>query len=578
MENLLIYRIHTRPNISGLYSQFFVDVQGDDGNVYRGYVYGAVENGLLVRIGSIQKEQLVPFERIRLIDRKSADPFGDCGDDSICPEVDVLISTCSKQPESWQPARMNNWKEFDNRYHLVNLDVFLSDGVTARYAVIHRMYSEEMQLLRKRNNLGPTVTDKMYRNFTIPASTSSFWDTRARLAHWKMAHTETGFRSFWLLQTGTMIVDFHDNEVEVFALTCQVPVFTELVEQGTIFTDAMTFLESCDEKLNNQLSELMQDLVVAVMEQSDRKQDDLRIYDLPLDVHLTVCSHLDVYNQGSLKRVSSFFHKILTSPVIQSSVILPRNSNCVAAMLESLQLTTVIISLAQLVARSVTKIIKVVYLTGNWRNCLLFLTDLLAMVEIKPDWLIIANNRKLQFNDFFQFPKGGFSHIIVTPDDAPTLAGRNILPAPVYGNMCHNLLLKNCSFNSHKSICFGTGIQNHFVSWPLELRCCTDPFIIRVPCWHFTFSRSTENFATAIEAMLIEFCEPLNEEKMKCLSGWLGSLCAEDEKFFWPFVILSFGMWNVDPPEDVEHLRQMVSGTISRRSLLLLTIALMVPV
>ncbi|XP_055340362.1 uncharacterized protein LOC129589587 isoform X2 [Paramacrobiotus metropolitanus] len=287
-------------------------------------------------------------------------------------------------------------------------------------------------------------------------------------------------------------------------------------------------------------------------------------------------------------RVGKYFNHLLSSKTIRQCLLLPRHRRHVVDVLNKYTSRGADSKMAYIIGNTITADVRILYLTGKWKERLNTLSLILKKLCVKLDWLIIANNSTLLFNEFLEFPEP-FPMMCMHNFETVTA---NYMPAIAYTNyapICRHIVLKSCCFNSKSSICFTTMllVNEGNSTWfapkgRSRLRCCREPFCIKIPYWRYSFSEpASSTFAEGFQFALAKFCPELEESTIKALLHWLksvkGAKVREPKAGIWPFIQLSYTLWNEEMPMCLKDVLRHVSKKCSAKSLILQTLALLMP-
>ncbi|XP_055349432.1 uncharacterized protein LOC129596229 isoform X2 [Paramacrobiotus metropolitanus] len=579
-------KIHKSPLVTGVYSQFAVDiVEEEDGKIYRGYVCGMENEQCWLRIGTMQQLRLISIDKLYKVGLSRSirpEEFGD--------EVDLLVSIGENEPESWRPARIFDgfWCE---AFSLLNVDVTMPNNAVTRYSVLDGNGSV-WKRIRRQGQLGPPVTTQTFRHVLIPFSMfthviPNITDTLDRVQ--KMHQ----FRSHFLYSSAYKQIMFLGVVNACIAVLVakgpgRGPTDEDILEHSiSAIIQFTTIVTTSNPKNVLRIAEEMLDVIAATEDLED--PSELRFDDLYVNLRIVVLSFLDVFTQHQLRRTCKWFNHLLCCDTIQQSLCLPLNSTNV---LKTLQLYSVQqldehqTTVTHVLCTTVTKKVRFVHLIGNWKKCLHTVVLLLRFLRVELHWLIIAENSALMFNEFFDFPNRW--PMLHTNDNFITFQG-TYRRAPDYAAVCHNILFQRCRFDSQPSICFKSisflndynGISYASPAARSCLACCQKPFRVKLPYWHYNFAKSTTcTLSASLRAALEQFCPDLPDSDATSLLNWMSSLTADDlrrESCIWPFISLCYELWSKETPKLLDDVKKDVSTRFPTKCLLMQTLALLVP-
>ncbi|XP_055354994.1 uncharacterized protein LOC129600482 [Paramacrobiotus metropolitanus] len=437
--------------------------------------------------------------------------------------------------------------------------------------------------IRPRGYLGKNVTPETFPVMRIPLPVSEPWcrDVSVGL---KWLSRIAAFYTHWYCQTNTIFLHSDDQFIEVLSSHRNYDSPRTLSEafKASLLPGILNYFQKFDERVHVVTDNLICHLVNAVTEaEVPLNSCEYRIDELPWDVQLTVFSFLDAYDQGRFKRLSSHFRHLSSAAILQECIVLPKYSSNVI-LDEGFRLNDLSSTFTKIIISILSRNTKVVYLTGSWEEILEPLSDILQILELKLNWLVVADNYTLQLGEFMTFPP--VSHMLRKNHEKAYKT--TWMPTPAYADMCHNVLLKNCIFKSNKSLCFRYACS-HFtptVDFGL-LNCCTDPFEISISLWSYRFERSWatsgNRFHDEYNLLLWKLCPQLDDNKFQKLLEWLDYLKTQPENlgfFIWTFIELVFTMWRVEAPKDIAEVFDIVSNPKIQHCPLTHTLYLLVPI
>ncbi|XP_055337720.1 uncharacterized protein LOC129587818 isoform X2 [Paramacrobiotus metropolitanus] len=590
MENFVTFPIH-KFIYTDDWSLWTVDVLAEADNVVlRGRVCGVHESGLLVKTGSCENSLLVPFSRLRRTlcceALSGSDPVWPDGsvpdyddrDLSSANDIEVLISLEENQPESWQPARILkgvlccHWLYGNMEYgSLVKVELlsgkscYLIDGPDD---TTRRVRSHAVTHFPEYTYLTAEEYSEVQLNFKPCA------DYPDPMFLIKTAIKIPEFPYFWRRTTGTVFVSCDINTITVikwrYHTTTNDPEFAYYV-----LSDTAAFITKVDQMVKATTYEQLISLVSTAATVGEAKNCEdgsaQSLFDLPWDIQVMIFSYLDAYAQSYLKRVCTNFFDLSCWHRCRS-VILPTRYSGIREIIDSLDLYAKhrredpenAFLFSHLIAHCVTSDTKVIYLSGNWKKCLSCLVDLLRIMEVRLDWLVVTDNSELLYGEFLKFPNPHI-HLEVKKIDDNGHTGMTIycLPVPEYRSVCANILLKNSSFNSDRSIKYRTLFLTSDVEGDtVEADPCTciwncsgyeldsdrNPFTILVSRWHYSFANSApDDFEKSMLFMFQSFCPELDKPSVTRLVSWLDCLspsCLKTQHTVWPLLKLSLYLFS----------------------------------
>ncbi|XP_055340535.1 uncharacterized protein LOC129589716 [Paramacrobiotus metropolitanus] len=599
MENFLSARIGRDPLITGVYERFAVDIL-DENVTYRGYVCAVDDDHCMVRIGSMQELRRVAMDKLHLMDYRECKRIHP---HTVPEEIDVLVSVDDNQPESWQPASIIGGKLIQT-FSLVHAEVSLPGNAPRQFCVLDSS-GAAFKRIRRRGYLGNRVTPQSFVNQQIPVSKftsycTHFADTLQKVREMPRFHSRFMQETYGIMFLGAtddhidLLVEEKYNQNDGVILLVEGKPSYKLPDHimyeriaNAVDRFMIDFMRATDKIANTVLKELV---ALIDTDQDLNKSHEFHFDDVLMELSTEVFSFMDVYDQHQLRRTSKFFHQRLFCKALRRCVMLPNQHK---HSIESLRVGpsgSGYRDLAYVIGSTISQDARILYFIDDWEECLFTLVKVLKVMDVQLDWLVIANNSRLLLNEFLRFPK---PFPMVYTYDFVTMYG-NYLHANQtdiykdYACICQHLALKNCCFSSKLSICFREVLWLddellHRVRGPgrWNLRCCRDPFFIAIPRWLHSFSESAAQiYEASFRSALEDHCPMLTERAMDNLFHWLNSLTSEacePKGCIWPFITLSYELWNEKPPKHLDDIVADISRKYSPKSCILQTMALLLP-
>ncbi|XP_055340484.1 uncharacterized protein LOC129589669 isoform X2 [Paramacrobiotus metropolitanus] len=571
MENFLSTRIIRDPLITGVYNCFVVDVLDEDAT-YRGYVCAVDSDHCMVRIGSMQQVRRVPMEKLRLVEWMETIRVHP---DDVSDEIDVLVSVEDNQPESWQPARIISGMSFDS-FALVDVEVTLPMKGIKRYYVLDSS-NAVFKRIRSRGVLGNPVTAHSFSYQEIPVSEfTSYCDNFA--GNLQKVREISRFHSRLMQEAGyglLMFLSATDDHIALLVASDYNQIVMDPKTKMKVMERIAFSVDGFMQKLNLATEKIagtvLNELVTQVAADLDLSDSREFVFEhLLVELSMEVFSFLDIYDQHQLRRTCKSFHRRLSRKTLRQCVILPNQNKHVIESLKIDLCKNTVRNLAYIIGNTISQDAKILYFFGNWDECLFTLAHVLMIMDVKLDWLVIANNSTLLLNEFLPFPK--WSPMLCT-DDFTNFYGNYSHPEKadtICALICRHIALKNCCFDSRLSFCFKEILsrEKEWSEWVIgpgrrSLRCCSDPFSIVIPRWRYCFTETaTATFEASFRSALEDHCPALKKRMIENLARWLNSLTSEacePRRCIWPFIALSYEMWKESPPKCLDDVKADIS-------------------
>ncbi|XP_055347895.1 uncharacterized protein LOC129595017 [Paramacrobiotus metropolitanus] len=340
------------------------------------------------------------------------------GEECCLPETDwkdvkILFTSDTSQLESWHSGRITKEIGVDEWFSYTEVEVFVAKTRPQRCITMQCRDGGVMQSVRSIQNLGPPVAPRTFRKLRISMPKSVAW-CRKMLAVGlrRLSHT-SAFYSNWFFRTGTIFLRCNmDDSIQVLAKKPdrQLPQRISRILEREILPEVWKYLGKFNGLVRLVVGDVVHNLLNIVVEQEYRSGmncSPMRFEYLPLELQINICTDLDAYERERLKRVSTFFSRLLTLSALERWIILPHL--CSSALVDhdyhdQRSLIRCSFLLAHMVSRWVPRQTKRLCLAGNWEKCFYSLGIILHFLNIKLDWLIIADNGGLRFGDFMTFP------------------------------------------------------------------------------------------------------------------------------------------------------------------------------
>ncbi|XP_055350650.1 uncharacterized protein LOC129597208 isoform X1 [Paramacrobiotus metropolitanus] len=570
MDGVLVLPAHRPIYANALYDPFVVDVKTENGSVCRGYVCGtAGKKELCIRLGSLEKIQYVPFNRITK-PHPCMETLSLSDDDK---NVEILLSLNENQPESWQQARILKIKRSPSynpsyspsysEYAMAKVEL-CGPHATSKPTTLNIMSGSSIvsQNLRRLGLQGTPVTADTFRQVQMPMFEPSEQFPYPEEVIRK-AKRFPWFGSEWLYMTGTMFLNSDRHSITVLfegyshLNIKELKTLLQTEKHPGVFRilRALTwFSEEYLKKVYLATRNVLNGLVIAAESEVLKVHGEPSFMQMPLELHLLILSELDIYNQHYFKRVGKVFVDLLSSKFLRKCAIIPdhypRYSKKHRSSSTDYGLHEDGFMLNYDLSHALADDLSIIYLTCRWGYSMF---DFLGVFHRKLDWFVIAHDKEFFLDKFINVPN---ERLIWNCDVLTPLA---------FNQICHRIVLKNCLFDSSYSICYkvpNRKLEPNYDDAHWKLNCSRNPLFIHIPCWSYSFPQPTqESFEYAICAMLEKFCPKVTECQFDTLMSWLDTLTDEelrDGPYSWAWLCVPFWIWQLPFPEDIHALRFQV--------------------
>ncbi|XP_055350651.1 uncharacterized protein LOC129597208 isoform X2 [Paramacrobiotus metropolitanus] len=323
MDGVLVLPAHRPIYANALYDPFVVDVKTENGSVCRGYVCGtAGKKELCIRLGSLEKIQYVPFNRITK-PHPCMETLSLSDDDK---NVEILLSLNENQPESWQQARILKIKRSPSynpsyspsysEYAMAKVEL-CGPHATSKPTTLNIMSGSSIvsQNLRRLGLQGTPVTADTFRQVQMPMFEPSEQFPYPEEVIRK-AKRFPWFGSEWLYMTGTMFLNSDRHSITVLfegyshLNIKELKTLLQTEKHPGVFRilRALTwFSEEYLKKVYLATRNVLNGLVIAAESEVLKVHGEPSFMQMPLELHLLILSELDIYNQHYFKRKLDWF-------------------------------------------------------------------------------------------------------------------------------------------------------------------------------------------------------------------------------------------------------------------------------
>ncbi|XP_055351467.1 uncharacterized protein LOC129597811 [Paramacrobiotus metropolitanus] len=299
----------------------------------------------------------------------------------IAENMEVLLRLAEDQPERWYPCKVlslqsqTGWvyPEWDGRPtgNGWQLATVTSNAFDNSLVVNDGPFWQRRRLRQRvpRNAATAETVQKVTVNLS-PASIEA-------LRHCNNSE----FRYRWMNHTGTVLMGIQ-NDVAV--VLCRRDMLESVWSEGCedIPQELLAYALAIDK------TAMERDVYVSSA--ADVCADYTSNFeDITEDILMELCSYFDIYERQIIKKVSVFWHSVLSWQSLDKQLIV-RASSCINNSYD----------LALAIHKTATRATRCIYLIGNYHRCVVALTRILQHKSIFLNHLIIADNEYVAPDDF----------------------------------------------------------------------------------------------------------------------------------------------------------------------------------